>query len=313
MTFYDEQLQKLQQQVARKAHLETVLRDLHNQKKELDIKVADLNRVKQDEQTDVDRLEGHSLAAFFYAVVGKKEEKLDKERKEAYTAYVKYDAAVRELAAVEDDIARYEGELRGLSGCEKRYASVLKDKAAAIKESGTPDAEEMLRLEEQIAYLESQKKEIGEAISAGNKAMSIAEEVMAKLDDAEGWGTWDILGGGLLSDLAKHSSLDEAQELVETLQVQLRRFKTELADVTIHADLQVSIDGFMRFADYFFDGLFADWAVLDKIEESQNEVRNTIRQIEKVLEKLSSMMSKAEKEQANTKAKLNDLIVKAMI
>ena len=94
MTFYDEQLQNLQQQVARKAHLETVLRDLHNQKKELDIKVADLNRVKQDEQTDVDRLEGHSLAAFFYAVVGKKEEKLDKERKEAYTAYVKYDAAV---------------------------------------------------------------------------------------------------------------------------------------------------------------------------------------------------------------------------
>ena len=38
MTFYDEQLQNLQQQVARKAHLETVLRDLYNQKKALDIK-----------------------------------------------------------------------------------------------------------------------------------------------------------------------------------------------------------------------------------------------------------------------------------
>lgn len=313
MAFYDEQLQNLQQQVARKAHLEAVLRDLHNQKRELDIKVADLNRAKQDEQSDVDRLEGRSLAAFFYAVVGKKEEKLDKERQDAYATSVKYDAAVRELSAVEEDIARYESELRALSGCEQRYANLLKEKAVAIKESGTPDSDEMLRLEEQIAYLESQKREIDEAISAGNKAMSIAEEVMTKLDDAEGWGTWDILGGGLLSDLAKHSSLDEAQELVETLQVQLRRFKTELADVTIHADLQVSIDGFMRFADYFFDGLFADWAVLDKIEESQNEVRNTIGQIKKVLEKLSSMMSKADKEQANTKAQLNDLIVKAKI
>ena len=83
--------------------------------------------------------------------------------------------------------------------------------------------------------------------------------------------------------------------------------------MTIHADLQVSIDGFMRFADYFFDGLFADWAVLDKIEESQNEVRNTIGRIEKVLKKLTSMMSKADKEQADTKAQLNDLIVKAKI
>lgn len=116
MSFYDEQLQNPQQQVARKAHLEAVLRDLHNQKRELDIKVADLNRAKQDEQTDVDRLEGRSLAAFFYAVVGKKEEKLDKERREAYAASVKYDAAVRELSAVEEDIARYESELREYPG-----------------------------------------------------------------------------------------------------------------------------------------------------------------------------------------------------
>lgn len=311
MTYYDEQLQSLQQQVARKSHLEAVLEDLHNQKRELDVKVVELSCAKQNEQTDVDRLEGRSLAAFFYAVVGKKEEKLDKERKEAYAATVKFDAAARELSAVEEDISRYESELRGLSGCEKRYESVLKEKAAAIKESGTADAEDMMRLEEQIASFEGQKKEIDEAISAGNKAMSIAEEVMAKLDNAEGLGTWDILGGGLISNLAKHSSLDEAQELVETLQVQLRRFKTELADVTIHADMRVSIDGFLRFADYFFDGLFADWAVLDKIKESQNEVRSTIRQIENVLEKLSSMMNNAEREQANIKAKLNALIVNA--
>lgn len=143
--------------------------------------------------------------------------------------------------------------------------------------------------------------------------MSIADAVLSKLDDAEGWGTWDILGGGLLSDLAKHSSLDEAQGLVETLQVQLRRFKTELADVTVHADLHVSIEGFLRFADYFFDGLFADWAVLDKIEESQNEVKKTVTQIEKVLNKLSKMLDDAEKEQAEKNAQLNDLIVKAKI
>lgn len=313
MTLYDDQLRNLHQQVAIKAHLEAVLKDLHNQKKELDIKVADLNRAKQNEQTDVDRLEGRSLAAFFYAVVGKKEEKLDKERQEAYTASVKYDAAVKELSAVEEDIARYEGELRGLSGCEQRYADLLKEKTTAIKESGTADSEEMLHLDEQIAYLESQKKEIVEAISAGKKAKNIAEKVIAKLNDAKGWGTWDVLGGGLVSDLAKHSALDEAQELVEILQVQLRRFKTELADVTIHADMQVSIDGFLRFADYFFDGLFVDWAVLDKIEESENRVRNTIRQIEKVLEKLSSMMCEADEKQSNIKAQLNDLIVKAKV
>ena len=75
----------------------------------------------------------------------------------------------------------------------------------------------------------------------------------------------------------------------------------------------MSIEGFLRFADYFFDGLFADWAVLDKIEESQNEVKKTVTQIEKVLNKLSKMLDDAEKEQAEKNAQLNDLIVKANI
>ena len=43
-----------------------------------------LEKSKLAEQADVDRLEGHSLAAFFYQVIGKMDEKLDKERQEAY-------------------------------------------------------------------------------------------------------------------------------------------------------------------------------------------------------------------------------------
>ncbi|MBQ4523741.1 MAG: hypothetical protein IJA10_12425 [Lachnospiraceae bacterium] len=313
MTYYDEQLQRLQQQVARKAHLETILRDLHSQKDELEKKVDQLKIEKQKEQTDVDRLEGRSLAAFFYNIAGKKEEKLDKERQEAYAATVKYDSASRELTAIKEDMNRYEGELSTLTGCNERYEQVLKEKAAAVKSSGTPEVSKMLQLEEQINYLENQKKEINEAISAGNEAAGMAEKVLSNLDDAEGWGTWDLLGGGLIADLAKYSSLDDAQESVEQLQVQLRRFKTELADVTIQADMQVNVDGFLRFADYFFDGFIMDWTVLDRISESQGQVQKTKTQIEDVLNTLTSMLSAIEEEQDQTKSKLDELILKAKL
>ena len=53
-----------------------------------------------------------------------------------------------------------------------------------------------------------------------------------------------MLGGGLLVDLAKYDDLDKAQEQVEQLQEDLPRFKTELTDVTVEAELQVSIDAF---------------------------------------------------------------------
>lgn len=308
MTYYDEQLQQLQEQIARMKQLEAMAKELRSQRDALSVQVKELEAVKLDEQSDVERLEGRSLAAFFYNVIGKMDERLDKERQEAYAARVKYDAAARELGAAEDELYRCEAELSGLRGCDRRYEAVLKEKAAAVKAAGGANGEEILRLEERHAFLESQKKELREAISAGSAALSTAGQVLSSLDSAEGWGTWDLLGGGLISDLAKHSHLDDAQGAIEHLQSQLRRFKTELADVTIHADMQVNVDGFLRFADYFFDGLFADWAVLDKISQSQSQVHQTKGQIENVLSRLNSMMSAAEREQTQLKNKLDALV-----
>ena len=310
MTHYDEELQCLQQKLARKRRLEMMLKDLYEQKGELQSKVRDLEISRQKEESDVDRLEGRSLSSLFYRIVGKKEEKLDEQRREAYAAAMKHEIAVHELGAVEENIRQYEKELSGLNGCEMEYARILKEKVKAIKATKNPVAEKILQQEEQISYLDNQKKEINEAISAGKRAKSITDAVLSQLSDAEGWGTWDLMGGGLISDLAKYSSLDNAQKKIEELQVQLRCFKTELADITIHADMQVNIEGFLRFADYFFDGLFADWAVLDKIEQSQEQVKQTKRQIEAVLHKLSEMLHTTDMDLQETKRKLDDLVVK---
>lgn len=138
--------------------------------------------------------------------------------------------------------------------------------------------------------------------------MVTADEILHSLDSAHGWATWDLLGGGLVADLAKHSHLDSAQAAVEQLQVELRRFKTELADVTIDADLQVSIDGFLRFADYFFDGLFVDWAVMDRISQSQAAVEETRWQITGVLDRLGAMSAAAERDRVETQERLDTLV-----
>lgn len=162
MTCYDEQLRQLQIQMARARQLEAMLQELHGQRDALSEQVRDLETVKLEEQADVDRLEGRSLAAFFYAVIEKLDEHLDQERREAYAARVKYDAAARELDGVDRDLLRCESELLSLQGCESRYEAALKEKAAAVKAAGGRDGAEILRLEERAAFLESQGKELGD-------------------------------------------------------------------------------------------------------------------------------------------------------
>lgn len=296
MKCYDEQLRQLQAQCARKKKLEASLNELRAQRKAYADRAEELRQVLSDEQADVQRLEGRSLAAFFYQAIGKMDEKLTKEQQEAYAAQVKYDAAARELEGIERDLKRCEDERNSLWGCEARYDSLLQEKTLAVKAAGGPTAEKLLQLEERSGYLSSQKQELQEALSAGNAALSCADRILSELDSAEGWGTWDLVGGGLLTDLAKHSHLDQAQASVKTLQTQLRHFKTELADVTIKADIQVSIDGFLRVADYFFDGIFADWAVLDQIHQSQQQAQLIRNQIDSVLNHLYTLMNQTDAE-----------------
>lgn len=308
MNHYDEQLRELQAQCARKKKLEASAAELRTQRDTYRLRAQELEQSFQQEQADVDRLEGRSLSAFFYNVIGKMDEKLTQEKQEAYAARVKYDAAARELAGIEEDLHRCEAELESLQGCESRYEAVLKEKIQAVKKAGGDVAEQILKLEERTAYLESQKRELEEAVSAGRAALTTADQIAGSLDSAEGWGTWDLFGGGLISDLAKHSHLDDAQASVEFLQSQLRRFKTELADVTISADFQVNIDGFLRVADYLFDGIFADWTVLDQIHQSQAQIQDTRSQICNVLDYLHALMDQAAAEQADLRHELEELV-----
>lgn len=312
MTSYDDSLLQLQQEIALKKQLEAKLDDLRDQRRIFDKKAIELRVEHSSEQADVEGLEGRSLANYFYQFIGKLDEKIDEERKQAAAAKVKLDAAERELAAVDCEIQEIQFQLQELAGCEDAYAAALESKGNAVKASGTPAASQILEIEERIAFLESQKKEIREAVSAGRSALGTADSVLSELEDADGWNTWDMIGGGgIITYMAKHSHLDDAQEKVEQLQGKLRRFKTELADINIQADMQVNIDGFLRFADYFFDGLFADWAVGDKISESQSSVQRVKSQIQSALNKLNSMEDAAEKEIYSLKTKIEELLVTA--
>ena len=76
MNGYDQQLKELLAQCARKRKLEASAAELRRQRDTYAARAEELKEAMREEQADVDRLEGRSLAAFFYNVVGKMDEKL---------------------------------------------------------------------------------------------------------------------------------------------------------------------------------------------------------------------------------------------
>ena len=311
MTDREKDLLQLQKDAALKRQLEVKLKDLRDQWLIFDQKVVQLRGMYRSEQKDVERLEGRSLSNYFYQIVGKLDDKITLERKEAASAKVKLDAAERELAAIDGQLRQIEIQLNGLYGCEDAYAAALEKKYAEVKASGSATAENILKIEQRITHLESQIDQIREAAAVGRNALGTVDKVLSKLDTADGWNTWDIFGGdGIITHMAKYGNLDDAQNLVELLQEQLCKFKTEMADINIQAHIQVRVDDFLQFADYFFDGLFADWAVNDRINESRSAVQSVKRQIERAMEQLSGMEQSAHERIKSFKSKIENMVVK---
>ena len=309
MTSYSDQLLELQVQIAEKEHIETKLHNLRTQKEDLEYSVSKLSYEKTLENEDVENLEGGSLLGFILRLTGGYEKRLSKEQQEAYAATVKYDTAVSELEAVELDIRHCEGELARIRSREREYEKLLQERKEALAQSDTPAGEEIRRLQDIIASQTARKKELLEAIEAGNRAKGIADQVGEHLSEASSWGTFDLFGGGLLSDLAKHDHIDQAQKLVEALQVQLRRFNTELADVNQRIDATpVVIDSFTKFADFFFDDIFSSLSVSKKIDTSIGNLNQTRLQIERMLDRLQPMLAQTEQNIKNAQFALENLV-----
>ncbi len=312
MNYYDEELQRLQQEMMEKERADAKLADLYIQQNELEKKAADLKKIMEDEQEDVDRLNRKSLTAFLYRASGKMGEKLSKEEEEAFAAAVKYDAAAKELQAVEEDIAYYEKQASGLPDCKIQYERMLEAKKEEIKESGNIEAGKILEMERQIAAIENRRKEVREAIDAGERAHSIAEETLDGLKSAKNWGMVDLIGGGIMSDVIKYDKLKSVKDRTSALQMALRTFRTELADVSsqIEGPLQVEVGEFLHFADYFFDGIFTDWMVYDKIKVSQERAEQTYSQIQGILEQLRKMQEQLLAEEEQKRKELEQIVLK---
>lgn len=308
-----EVLSLLEAQLTYKKRLEAMANELREQRTVLQHKVSLLEQKMLSEKKDVDRLEGRSLAAFYYHAFGKMNEKLEGERREYYAARVKYDAAVRELKAVELDLECTEEDLLDLQDCESRYIRAMEAKRKAIEESGTPQSRNLVEKAQDLSFMQSQEQELEEAIAAGTTALRLASEVVRSLKHMEGLGVIDRLGGGFLMDMAKQEVLDETQKNVEQLQIQLQRFNKELADVKIRDNMTAGIGRLLKFTDTYFETLVTAETPVDRLKESGRQVDETRDLLLGILRQLQSRLEEVRHRQVTMQEELNALILSAEV
>ena len=297
------ELKELNEALARQGRMEAQWKDLQDQRAERDRRVMETGRVFRKEQDDVDRLEKGGLRALLLSLTGDREARLSQERREELAARLQYDQARRDAEDLEERIRDLLQEREELRAVRTRLEALLGEKAERLKELGGTGGTRLAELDRALDALAAQRREVGEALHAGRQAEQALSGVLDSLDSAESWGTWDMLGGGLFTTMAKHGHIDDARAGIDHAQRALSRFRTELADVRDMELPQVQIGEFATFADYFFDGFFMDWMVQSKIQDAQEgvsevhvRVLNALRNLEQMDQELAGRQAGLESE-----------------
>jgi hypothetical protein len=309
MLQHADELSLLQAQIAYKKRMEAVLRELKEQEQSLAEKTTRLKAVMLQEQQDVQRLEKHSLSAFFYQLTGQMDAVMDKERREAYAARAKYDTAMRELDAVREDILETQEDLKDLQDCEERYQSKLTQIRMDLKTAAGPEGMDLLQREQRLSYLTQQEQELQEAIIAGTSALRTMADLKQNLHSAKDWSARESRTPAFWADHARHEQLEEAREHVDRLQIQMQKFNKELSDVTIRPSLQPSIQRMLSFSDFLFDGILSDMAVTERISQSCTLADQTRECILSVLRQLQNTLEEVRHNCKRTQQEMDEIVL----
>jgi hypothetical protein len=274
-------------------------------------RLAELAATLQKEGADVEKLEGLSLTGVFHAVLGDKEAQLEKERQEYLAAKLKHDECKYSVSALERDIDDLQARITGLGDLDSRHRAIFERKEELISRGSDRTAAKLIALSEASADAQSDIRELKEAIDAGNAVLAGLDGVVDSLKSARNWGTFDMLGGGLIATAVKHSRIDRARESVHCVQQSLRVFQRELADVDSRTEIEIDIGSFARFADYFFDGLIVDWVVQSRIGRSLDSAVRVTEQVRGVVRQLQSNLKEAQAKRSVIEGRKGKLIERA--
>ena len=299
----NKKLEKLKESIKLKKILKREIDTLEDQLEKDEKKLYDLEKVLKKEKKDVDNLNKLSVSNIIATVLNNKENKLEKEEQENLMVKLKYDELLASINILKEDLFNKKNRLRTLYNCEEEYNKAINEK---IKLINVYDIKEKIsNLDKRINNIINESREVKEAYSAGSKLIIEVNHAKDELRSAKNWGILDIAGGDMMSSIVKHNKIKKANDRFYKITELISNFNKELKDINL-SNLSFSRTS-MTF-DLFFDNIFTDISVQNKINDALNSIEELKTKVECIINELQRRYDRLEVELKEVKNELNLLI-----
>lgn len=290
---------------------------LHQQSEQYKLQLLQLNKLKKQQQAiekqimyvhskieenehqlknarkQLNKMDQFSFINLFRTWTGKHSELLEQKLDVVASQELKLVEAQLIREDLQDDLVDTIHKINAINEpfIQKELEKLTNQKEIWLIQNAPKIAEQLNDLMEQQLLAKQLKKEIKEAIHAGKIAANAITLASQSLADAKSYSTWDtFFGGGIIITALKHGKLDESNASIHEAQIALQRFQNELLDIQNMSkkSIEIEVDGFVKFADYFFDDIFSAWSVHSKIATATDQLRRVQDDISNTLYELES-------------------------
>lgn len=289
----------------REQRIKSNIRDATNKQEEL------LNRYEK-EKFDVEKLEKDTLSVFLLKTFARYVEKREKEIKEMAEAKVQYDEAAHRVEQLKHEHLELRRRIVGLHKQQDVYNEVLKQRGEKLEQSGTGSyASQYIQLKERISAVTAQICESNEALSSIACAIETAREALKWVKKAKTWSGWDAFGGGgIITHTMKYDRIDEAERCYFNLNHQLQNVRQELEDIDMTVGFEFTmLSESTRILDYWFDNIFTDMRVLDKLETDYDHIEKLLGVLLGTKHKVSTHLDNLTQSQTELQQRIENILI----
>jgi hypothetical protein len=160
--------------------------------------------------------------------------------------------------------------INALGDVDQEYELALEATERWLGAAPGGHGKQLLDLAQRRGELAGLAAETEEALDAGHAASSSLDQARAMLSSAEGWASWDLVGGGgLINESIGHDLMDRAAQHLRRAEAAMQKFARELGDLTGSDLTQPALT---RVFDTFLDNVLTDFSVRRSITDAAHRV-----------------------------------------
>lgn len=280
------------------------LSDLNAQLSTIDKRLKELDSRREKDLKDHVKYRDSVFRRFAYKASGQRtkfEEKADKEEKEYFEGLQESQVKRDTKGQLEQWIAeadKHRVELERLAGVHDTAQRELDNLYSSIFAGPSPNFPIEDQLEQASDDALQEYELVRQAVEGEGQAYNRLQQAdqalrlaLKNMSSALGYSTWDMWGGGSMSDMMERNELSKADRQWNATQMSMLEARHASPHVGALPSVTVAAGSLM--SDVFFDNIFTDMAFHDKIKETDRQMGNAYSALLRELENCKARLDTA--------------------